>query len=270
MVIKKLILAASIILLLLGPVYGQIDSVPASPGATLTTTPEALAPSNCNMTLRLADQLATMLKRGRDLDAAGSYNTSLLVYEQITDLYDDSPDGWCGRGTELMRLHEFTTALWCLNQLLEISPHSAYALSNKGIAFWELHENDAAVKTFDEAHDSDPTIALVWEIRGNALDALGRYDEAILSYFMAGSLDKTPSADMEKQGESHFKAGEYLVAIEYCDGAIKQDPQDKNAWYHKAESLRMLHRDSEAKDAYSKARELGYNGTMSALEMSTN
>ena len=72
---------------------------------------------------------------------------------------------------------------------------------------------------------------------------------------------------MLDKGNSHYDAGEYVAAIRYYDEAIKQDPKDKYAWYNKANALRMLHRNSEAEAAYTKARELGYNGAMSLLEM---
>ncbi|HRU78829.1 MAG TPA: tetratricopeptide repeat protein [Rectinema sp.] len=75
---------------------------------------------------------------------------------------------------------------------------------------------------------------------------------------------------MVGKGNSHYNAGEYVAAIKYYDEAIKQDPKDYNAWYNKADALRMLHRNSEAEKAYAKARELGYRGTMTLLEMTTN
>ena len=74
---------------------------------------------------------------------------------------------------------------------------------------------------------------------------------------------------MITKGNTHYNAGEYMAAILYYDEAIKQDPKDKYAWYNKADALRMLHRDSEAKAAYAKARELGYSGTMTLMEITT-
>ena len=56
-----------------------------------------------------------------------------------------------------------------------------------------------------------------------------------------------------------------IAAIRYYDEAIRQDPKNEYAWYIKAMALRMLHRDSEAKAAYPKARELGYSGTMTLI-----
>ena len=112
-------------------------------------------------------------------------------------------------------------------------------------------------------------LAIAWRNKGNALDGLARYDEAIQSYNKASSIDQTYSVSMIDMGNSHYNAGEYVAAIRYYDEAIKQDPKDEYAWYNKAMALRMLHRDSEAKAAYAKARELGYSGIMTLMEMTT-
>ena len=72
---------------------------------------------------------------------------------------------------------------------------------------------------------------------------------------------------MVAKGNSHYNAGEYVAAIRYYDEVIKKDPKDKYAWYNKADALRMLHRNSEAEAAYTKARELGFNGPMTQMEM---
>ena len=72
-----------------------------------------------------------------------------------------------------------------------------------------------------------------------------------------------------RMGNSHYEAGEYVAAIKYYDAVIKDNPEDEYAWYNKADALRMLHRDSEAKAAYARARELGYSGTMTLMEMTT-
>lgn len=52
--------------------------------------------------------------------------------------------------------------------------------------------------------------------------------------------------------------------------AIRLDPEFALAWKNKADARRMLHRNSESEAAYAKARELGYSGTMTQMEMTTN
>jgi tetratricopeptide (TPR) repeat protein len=120
---------------------------------------------------------------------------------------------------------------------------------------------------YDEAIKRDSNNSDAWYNKGNALDGLAKYDEAIKSYKKANNIDQIRSSDFISQGNSHFDAGEYAAAINYYDEAIKEDAQDEYAWYNKAAALRMLHRDSEAKAAYTKARELGYSGPMTPLEI---
>ena len=127
--------------------------------------------------------------------------------------------------------------------------------------------NDEALQASEKAIEIDSKLAIAWRNKGNALDDLAKYDEAIQSYNKASSINQTYSVSMIDKGNSHYNAGEYVAAIRYYDEAIKQDPKDEYAWYNKADALRMLHRNSEAEAAYAKARELGYNGTMTLMEM---
>ena len=108
---------------------------------------------------------------------------------------------------------------------------------------------------------------MAWNNKGTALDKLGKYNESIKAYDKASSLDRTLNVSMIDKGNFHYDTGEYIAAIRYYNEAIKQDPKDRYAWYSKGNALRMLHRNSEAEAAYTKARELGYNGAMSLLEM---
>jgi tetratricopeptide (TPR) repeat protein len=138
---------------------------------------------------------------------------------------------------------------------------------NKGIALAGQGKYDEAIQAYDEAIELHPNWAEAWYNKGNALDKLEKYDEAIKSYNKAIKLNANVSTSIIDKGNSHYNAGEYVAAIRYYDEAIKQDPKDEYAWYNKAMALRMLHRDSEAKVAYTKARELGYSGTMTLMEM---
>jgi tetratricopeptide (TPR) repeat protein len=105
---------------------------------------------------------------------------------------------------------------------------------------------------------------MAWYGRGNALDELGKYNEAIKSYNKAIEIDANipyrlfiVAKVFLIKGIDHYDRGEYVTTICYYDEAIKQDQRDENAWYNKANALRMLHRNSEAEAAYAKARELG-------------
>jgi len=52
--------------------------------------------------------------------------------------------------------------------------------------------------------------------------------------------------------------GNYNEAIESFDKAIELDRKSIEAWEGKGEALKALHRDTEANQAFAKAKELGY------------
>ena len=142
------------------------------------------------------------------------------------------------------------------------------AIYYEGLALYGQGKYVEAISAFDKAIEIDPQYAAAWCYKGFALDELGKHDEATKSYDKAIKIDSQyVAAAWNDMGNSHYNAGEYVAAIRYYDEAIKQDSRDKYAWYNKANALRMLHRNSEAEAAYAKARELGYSGTMTLMEM---
>ncbi len=185
----------------------------------------------------------------------------------IPNSYD--PIYWNTKGLALYELGMYSEAIVACDEAINLNSSDPFYWNNKGLVLDKLGKYDEAVKAYDEAIKLDPNDVDVWKLKGLALDELGRYDEAIEAYNKANSIDQTYNSDLIDIGNSHFESGKYSAAIKYYDEAIKQDPTDNLAWYNKGAALRMLHRDSEAKAAYAKARELGYSGTMTLMEMTT-
>ena len=208
--------------------------------------------------------------KGIALEHLGQYNDALEAYNHAIDIDPTDARAWFGKGYSLNNQGDYEGAIKAYEKVIERDPKDAGAWNNKGNALNKLGKYDEAIDAFNKAIEIDPKDALYLRNRGNTLDLLGKYDEAINSYNKAIGIDQAYSVSMVGMGNTHRNAGEYAVAIKYYDAAIKQDPKDYNAWYNKAEVLRVLHRDSEAKAAYAKARELGYSGTMTLMEMTAN
>ena len=207
--------------------------------------------------------------KGNDLEQSKRYDDALEAYNRAIDLNPKEARTWFGKGYVLSKQGELNESLKAYDRAIEIDPKYAMAWNNKAANLLDLGINDDALKASEKAIGIDSGLAIAWRNKGNALDSLARYDEAIQSYNKASSIDQTYSVSMIDMGNSHYNAGEYVAAIRYYDEAIKKDSKDKYAWYNKADALRMLHRNSEAESAYAKARELGYSGTMTLMEMTT-
>ena len=60
------------------------------------------------------------------------------------------------------------------------------------------------------------------------------------------------------KGNEFAEKGEYLIAIEYYDKAIKVNLNDGYVWYEKGLALQKLGRNFEATICFNKAKELGF------------
>jgi tetratricopeptide (TPR) repeat protein len=197
---------------------------------------------------------------GNRLIGQGKYEEAIKAFDEAIRLDPKYLNAWLNKGNALYLLGNHTEAIQSYDEAIKLGADLAYALCKNGNALSTQGKYDDAIEYYDEAIKQDPNDANAWHEKGLALDKLNKHDEAISSF-------KKANSSMFDIGEYYSKQNEYAVAIRYYDEAIKQDPKDEYAWYHKAMALRMLHRDSEAKVAYTKARELGYNGLMTQMEM---
>ena len=67
------------------------------------------------------------------------------------------------------------------------------------------------------------------------------------------------------KGRALYVMGSYSESLKYYDKGIGINPLHPGIWYHKGLVLQKLHRDQEAKDAFSKATKLGYKASSSFL-----
>jgi tetratricopeptide (TPR) repeat protein len=70
------------------------------------------------------------------------------------------------------------------------------------------------------------------------------------------SESKSLKAAWNNKGYALYKLGDYKEAIKCYDSATHIDLNYALAWSNKGEALRALHRDNEAKAAFTKARDL--------------
>jgi tetratricopeptide (TPR) repeat protein len=197
------------------------------------------------------------------------YNESIEAYDMAIELNQSYAVAWSRKGNALHSLGKYDEAIKAYDEAIRLDHNYAAIWNNKGNDLNDQGKYDVAIKYFDKAIRLDPNDVAAWNNKGVAFDGQGKYGEAIQSYNKASSIDQTYRFSMTDLGSSHYNEGEYLAAIRYFDEAIKQDPKNEYVWYNKADTLRMLHRNSEAEAAYAKARELGYNGAMTLMEMTS-
>ena len=203
---------------------------------------------------------------GAAIEAAGSNKAVLAA-------------AWKGRGDALFVLsgqksqesHErreeanesLETSLGYYDEVLEIDQEDAGAWFNKSIILRWLGRTDEALDAVDRAVELSPeNIEFRWQ-RAELLSMLGRYNESDLAF--DETIEMIPVNSSRKlaevwtfKGLNFMGENNYEEALKAFEMVTELDPQEPAGWLYKGDVLKALDRDFEADDAFTRARELGY------------
>jgi len=193
-----------------------------------------------------------LIDKGSVLMDMGRYEGARDLYQQTIDLNfsDESLDqyylgrAWLDKGVSLLRLGDYEEALEAFNRSVEAEPRLADdAWRRIGDACMGLGSYEEALQAYDMALEMYPEFVNVerghaWKGRGDALLAIGQEEEALMAYQNASIA--------------------YDLAIERPDQARQSYPLNGEFWQNRGAVLEALGLGAQAEEAYSKARELGY------------
>ncbi len=171
------------------------------------------------------------LKEGYNLTANGSYEQALQAYEKSIQMDPNNEIAWINKANVLLMLNRtneatgaYQKALDITNKTLEADPKNATLWSAKGLLLHNVGNYEESVRAFDNATSIDPNYEMAWKMKGVVLSSeLGKNEEAVDAF----------------------------------DRALAINPDDPRTWQAKGNALKALGRQSEADEAYAKAKELG-------------
>ena len=174
------------------------------------------------------------VKKGYELSANGSDEQALQAYDRAIQIDPGNGLAWINKANSLIRLNRtdeataaYQKALAITNQILQTDPENSTVWAAKGLLLHNVGDYEAAVQAFGNATRIDPRDEISWMMMGVILSReLHRYDEAALAF----------------------------------DKALQANPEDGQVWTLKADALKALGKSAEAKAAYARAKELGYQG----------
>ena len=132
------------------------------------------------------------------------------------------------RGTDLLRSGRYEEAISCFESILKRDPENISAYYNKGIILRRLRRWEEALACFDKVLASMPSSPTVWYNKSLTLFHLDHLQEAL-------------------------EAMDQVTAIE---------PTRAIAWMSRGKILQGMGRISEAEESFTRAEELGYNGSV--------
>lgn len=160
----------------------------------------------------------------------------------------------------LIRAGRYQEALTASEQMLRLDPNNARASRYKGVALNNLKRYQEALVALDQAIGLNPKDADAYHEKGSVLDNLKRYKEALVHLDVAIRLNPTDAGSYGDKGITLSHLDRYKEALVALEQSIGLNPNI--GLYHFVESyvLAMLGKKSEARQAYNRAKALGYNG----------
>jgi len=146
-----------------------------------------------------------------------------------------------------------------INKVLKTNQNDAFAWLVKALILDDSQRYDEAIDAYNESTKLDPYYYITWRDLGLDLANLKRYNEAIKAYDMSNVLHPSKSTWVDK-GNALYQLGKYNESSQAYNKAIDIDPEYALAWYNKGIALNKFNRTADADAAFTKAKELGYEG----------
>lgn len=187
----------------------------------------------------------------------GTSNQATGTASSKSGTYIQNAIAWTGKGDALKKLEKYEEAVEAYNEAIKINPQYAEAWRGKGGSLFNIKKYDESVEAYDEAIRINPQYSQAWNGKGSSLFEQGKYDDAVKAFDEAIRIDPQYALAWYNKGVYlALHLGNYEQAIECYKRAVEIDPSFKYAWENLADALKYLHRDAEAEEALSKAREL--------------
>ncbi len=229
----KLILAAFILILLIGPVYA--DKAPVD-----------------------------FYNQGIIFFISGENDDAIKAFDEAIKILPDYADAWNGKAMVLERQGKYDEAVKAYDGAIMGKAHElAVAWNSKGEALYAQGKYDEAIVAYDEGIRIDSNLTDAWSNKGVILDAQGKHDGAIKCFDEALRLDPQNVIRLSiYKGVALYGQANYTEAIKCFDAAIKANPKFSQAYYGKGVVLKALGKTTEADAAFAKAKELEHEGYM--------
>lgn len=211
------------------------------------------------MTGQAQPDVATILKRGARLVAAGRLAEARSLYEQALRRFPDDPDLRFGLGTVFFREHSWPQAVENYRSSINARPGAVKVLYYLAEAFFMEADVDRARQTIAMAASLAPNDAQICQKYGEYLAVnIENRKEGLAWMEKARRLDPSlPRIDFDI-ARTQFDLTDFPSAASNFEAALKRDAGNGEAAFYLAESSANLGDWEEARDFYSYALTHGY------------
>lgn len=207
------------------------------------------------------NEATTWFNKGTLLRKIERYDEATECYSRGIELDPRDAKAWQYKGDALYSIGRYEEALACYNESVQLKPNDLSAVFNRANTLTQLRRAEEAGVGYDKALALDRNSVTVWLHKAKNMFVLGNYNDALKCFNKVIELDPNhrDPATWNFQGSTHYALGKYNDAIRSIDKAIELDETFAQAWYNKGLALMRLGYESEARDCFRKANELGLN-----------
>ena len=198
---------------------------------------------------------------------AGDAQKALRSFQQAYSVKPDEPKILVGLATAYLRLQDYKQA-YRYAKLASTSSDKTVrgdALILAGKSAYQLGRYGESRALLVKAVDLEPHDADAWLWLGLASYAMKDYKTAIAALERSVNVSPTPLAKLNL-GAAYLAVKRFSDAEQILTQVVLEDPQQAEAWYNLGWALKSLARDAEAKRAWKRALELGYEPARSLIK----
>ena len=196
---------------------------------------------------------------------------ALKYYIRCTEIKPDTSDAWIALGNFYLVEQNYDDAIPALEKALEIDPNNSEAVSLLSQAY-DLHgDKEKAIALYEKAMKLDPeqkaypfNLGLIYyksTVNDSTLDDATKkeYLKKSSEYFAKViELDPEVKEAYKIKSSAEIQLEDFQAALETLLQASEMFPDDGEVWYFLGVAYGRLGQAAEAKAAFAKAEELGY------------
>jgi tetratricopeptide (TPR) repeat protein len=180
------------------------------------------------------DDTRAIAQRGETYRQMEHFEAALADFDRAIELNPNYAWAIAHRGETYYQMKRYEEALDDFNRAIELNPDYIWAIAHRGVTYRFMGKRyyEKAMADFTQVIELKPDYAWAIAYRCLIYELMGRYQEGLVDFDTAIALDQTLFTPWRsKRGLMLSYDGRYTEAIEWCEQALKDNPDDYLALY---------------------------------------
>ncbi|GAA6617474.1 tetratricopeptide repeat protein [Scytonema sp. NUACC26] len=175
-----------------------------------------------------------LLQQAETYRLTGQYSEALKDFNEVLKLIPNYVWAFAHRGETYKLMKRYVEALEDFNRAIELNPAYVWAIAHRGVTYRFLGKEyyEKALTDLTRAIELNPNYAWAFAYRCLIYELIGSYKEGLVDFDRAIALDQSLFNHWRsKRGLMLSYDKRYAEALECCEQALKENPNDYLALY---------------------------------------